>query len=97
MILGVKTIGLIFINIILINEMFHFILENLNSVGIVNIMENVITIHPKLFDCLRSNLSLQVFHVDYFVKIYTRAVNTIFPSRKFLPLVLPFLAVWLVV
>ena len=96
-ILCVEAIRLVAINIILINKMLHFIFEYLNRMRIVNVMENMISIHPELFHRLRSNLCLQIFHMDYFVEINIVTVNTIFPSGKCLSLILPFNAIRLVV
>ena len=51
--LGLKLINFFSIDVKIINYLCHFILEHLNGMFIVNIVENCISVHPKLLYCLR--------------------------------------------
>lgn len=80
---GFKVFNFILLNIELVNNLRHFILHNLKSVGIINFMEHCVPVDPEVFHRLVINLFTEVLHVDRQVKVAVGTlVDWVFPSSN---------------
>ena len=60
LLLGLEVLYFFLLDVEVVNNMSHLVLEYLNGLGIENIVENSVAIHPELFYSFRRDLLLEI-------------------------------------
>ena len=82
LLLGLEVLHFFLLDVEVVNNMSHLVLEYLNGLGIENIVEYSVAIHPELFHSFRRDLLLEVLQVNGLIQIDAVAMHGIPKSRK---------------